>query len=202
MIIVGLTGGVASGKSTVARMLKQKGALLLDADRIAREVVLPGEAAWSEIIAWLGPAIAGPDGAIDRGRLGELVFADPEARQRLNAIVHPRVIETFVRRTGEIEDRCGDAVLIYDVPLLIESRMDRLVDLVVVVYLPEEIQLLRLQGRDNLSREAALARMRAQLSLEEKRAHADIIIDNRGSLGETARQVDRLWEKLQDRLKS
>lgn len=202
MIIVGLTGGVASGKSTVARMLQQKGALLLDADRIAREVVLPGEAAWSEIIAWLGPAIAGPDGAIDRRRLGELVFADPEARQRLNAIVHPRVIETFVRRTGEIEDRCGDAVLIYDVPLLIESRMDRLVDLVVVVYLPEEIQLLRLQGRDNLSREAALARMRAQLSLEEKRAHADIIIDNRGSLGETARQVDRLWEKLQDRLKS
>lgn len=202
MIIIGLTGGVASGKSTVARMLQEKGALLLDADIIAREVVLPGKEAWSEIVEWLGPTFTGPDGAIDRRRLGELVFSDPQARQRLNAIVHPQVFAAFIRRTEEIR-RCGNAaVLVYDVPLLLESQMNRMVDLVVVVSLPEKIQLARLQSRDNLPAEAALARMRAQMSLEEKIAHADIIIDNRGSLNETRRQVDRFWEELQDRLKS
>ncbi len=202
MIIIGLTGGIASGKSTVSRMLEEKGALLLDADRIAREVVLPGKEAWREIRDWLGPAITCSDGTIDRDRLGKLVFTDPAARQRLNGIVHPRVFEELMNRTEEIRRQHPDAVLVYDVPLLIEAKMDRLVDLVVLVYVPAEIQLLRLQNRDNLSPAEALSRLRAQISLEEKRAYADIIIDNSGSRSETLRQVDCFWRELQDRLQT
>lgn len=198
MIIVGLTGGIASGKSTVARMLQEKGALLLDADRIAREVVLPGTAAWSELKAWLGPSVIGPGGAVDRERLGELVFADPAARQRLNAIVHPRIFEIFSRRTEEIRRRQPSAVLVYDVPLLIESKMNRLVDLVLLVYVPPQVQRRRLQKRDNLSPAETASRLRAQMPLEEKRAYADIIIDNRGSLESTRGQVDCFWAGLRN----
>ncbi len=199
MIIVGLTGGVASGKSTVARMFVEKGAFLLDADLIAREVVLPGQPAWQEIRAWLGPAFTDPDGAINRERLGRLVFSDSDAREKLNGIVHPRVAGQFARRTDEVRRRCPDAVVIYDVPLLIEAKMDRLVDLVVVVYVPAEVQLARLQSRDSLSAEEALARVEAQMPLEEKRAYADAVIDNSGTLTATRRQVGRFWKELQDR---
>lgn len=202
MIIVGLTGGVASGKSTVARMLEGKGALVLDADRIAREVVLPGEEAWRELRDWLGPSIAGPQGDLDRRRLGELVFNDPIARQRLNAIVHPRVFEVFAARTAEIRRRDPDAVLIYDVPLLLETGMEGLVDLVVLVYVPAGIQLQRLQSRDDLTPEAALSRIGAQISLEEKRALADTIIDNSGTRDETLHRVAHLWGELQARLRA
>lgn len=202
MIIIGLTGGIASGKSTVAGMLEEKGALLLDADLIAREVVLPGKPAWREIRDWLGPSITGPDGAIDRARLGKLIFADPAARQRLNGIVHPRVMESFVTRTEEIRRQCPDAVVVYDVPLLIEAKMDRLVDLVVLVYAAEEIQLARLQSRDNLPAADALSRVRAQMPLAEKRAYADVVIDNSGSQAETLRQVNRFWKELHDRCRT
>lgn len=196
MIIIGLTGGIASGKSTVARMLEEKGALLLDADFIAREVVLPGKPAWREIRDWLGPSITGPGGAIDRARLGKLIFSDPAARQRLNGIVHPRVMETFITRTEEIRRRHPDAVVVYDVPLLIEAKMDRMVDLVVLVYAAEEIQLARLQSRDKLTAAEALSRLRAQMPLAEKRAYADVIIDNSGSLAETRRQLESFWKNL------
>ncbi|HOA35376.1 MAG TPA: dephospho-CoA kinase [Bacillota bacterium] len=196
MIIIGLTGGIASGKSTVARMLEEKGALLLDADFIAREVVLPGKPAWREIRDWLGPSITGPGGAIDRARLGKLIFSDPAARERLNGIVHPRVMETFITRTEEIRRRHPDAVVVYDVPLLIEAKMDRMVDLVVLVYAAEEIQLARLQSRDKLTAAEALSRLRAQMPLAEKRAYADVIIDNSGSLAETRRQLESFWKNL------
>ncbi|MFY9385554.1 MAG: dephospho-CoA kinase [Dethiobacteria bacterium] len=196
MIIIGLTGGIASGKSTVARMLEEKGALLLDADFIAREVVLPGKPAWREIRDWLGPSITGPGGAIDRARLGKLLFSDPAARERLNGIVHPRVMETFITRTEEIRRRHPDAVVVYDVPLLIEAKMDRMVDLVVLVYAAEEIQLARLQSRDKLTAAEALSRLRAQMPLAEKRAYADVIIDNSGSLAETRRQLESFWKNL------
>ena len=197
MIIIGLTGGIASGKSTVACMLEEKGAVIIDADRVAREVVLPGKPAWREIRDWLGPSILGPGGAIDRARLGKLVFSDAAEREKLNRIVHPRVMEIFVARTEEIRSCCPEAVVVYDVPLLIEAGMQRMVDLVVLVYAREEIQLSRLQRRDNLSAEEALARLRAQMPLEEKRAYADVIIDNSGSLEETCRQVEAFWEDLQ-----
>ncbi|NLA26189.1 MAG: dephospho-CoA kinase [Firmicutes bacterium] len=196
MIIIGLTGGIGSGKSTVAAMLVEKGALLLDADRIAREVVLPGKPAWCEIREWLGPTITGPGGAIDRVSLGKLIFNDPAARQRLNEIVHPRVAETFAARTEEIRRRQPGAVVVYDVPLLIEAGMEMMVDLVVLVYVSEKIQLERLQSRDNLALAEALSMVRAQMPLAEKRAHAAVIIDNSGSLDETRRQVNHFWKGL------
>ena len=196
MITIGLTGGIASGKSTVAQMLEQEGAHLIDADRVAREVVLPGTEAWAEIKAWLGSPIIGPGGAIDRRRLGELIFADPAARQRLNAIVHPRVFETFSRRAEEIRRRDPGAVLVYDVPLLIESGMNRMVDLVLLVYLPLELQRRRLQKRDSLSSAEIDSRIETQMPLEEKRVHADIIINNRGSREQTRRQVQCFWMGL------
>ncbi len=197
MIIIGLTGGYASGKSTVAGMLVEKGALLLDADVIAREVVLPEKPAWREIRAWLGPSITGAGGAVDRARLGALIFADPAARRKLEGIIHPRVAELLAARTEEIRQRHPDAVVIYDVPLLFETSMERLVDLVLLVYVPEEIQLSRLRVRDNLSVAEALSRVRAQMPLAEKRARAHVVIDNSGSRTETSGQVNCFWEKLQ-----
>ncbi len=199
MIIVGLTGGIASGKSTVARMLVEKGALLLDADAAAREVVLPGQPAWHEIREWLGPSITGAGGAIDRARLAAIIFGDPAARQRLEGIIHPRVMESFAARMEEIRRRHPGAVVVYDVPLLIEAGMERLVDLVLLVHVPEGIQLSRLQARDNLSAAEALSRVRAQMPLAEKKARAHEIIDNSGSRTETRRQVDRFWEDLLSR---
>lgn len=199
MIIVGLTGGIASGKSTVAGMLVEKGAFLIDADVIAREVVLPGKPAWQEIRGWLGPGITGPDGAIDRLGLGKLIFEDPAARKKLNGIVHPRIAESFVCSAEEIRRRYPEAVVIFDVPLLIEAGMEQLVDLVALVYVPAEVQLARLQSRDNLTPAEACSRVQAQMPLAEKKSHAHIIIDNSGSLAETWRQVDHLWEEIEER---
>lgn len=196
MVIVGLTGGVASGKSTVARLLAEKGAAVLDADEIAREVVEPNRPAWQEIVDWLGRAIIREDGSLDRNRLGKLVFRDREARLKLNRIVHPRVGEELLSRTAEIRRRDPSAVVVYDVPLLIEAGMHKVVDLVLLVYIPAAVQLARLRRRDNLTRAEALARIHAQMPLNEKKKHAHTVIDNSGSLKETARQVDRFWESL------
>jgi dephospho-CoA kinase len=196
MLIVGLTGGIASGKSLVARMLERKGALVLDADAIAREVVAPGAPAWREIVDWLGESILLADGSIDRGRLGRLVFSDAAARQKLNAIVHPRVGQELIDRTGAIERRNPGAVLVYDVPLLIEAGMQQHVDRVLLVYVTPEIQLQRLQRRDKLTRDEALARVKAQMPLEEKKNYAHTVIDNNGTIRQTARQVARFWADL------
>jgi dephospho-CoA kinase len=196
MIIIGLTGGIATGKSTVARMLAAKGALLIDADEIAREVVEPGEPAWREIVAWLGESVLLADGAIDRERLGRLVFSDAAIRRKLNAIVHPRVGQEFAARTAEIRRRDPGAVLVYDIPLLIEAGLQHLVDWILLVYLPPEIQLRRLQLRDNLSREEALARVSSQMALDEKKNFADTVIDNSGTIRQTARQVERSWAQI------
>lgn len=197
MIIVGLTGGIASGKSTVAGMLAAKGALVLDADRIAREVVEPGRPAWQEIVAWLGEEYLAPDRSLDRRRIGDLVFRDAGARSRLNSIVHPRVGEELLARAAQAgRDRPGAGMLVYDVPLLIEAGMHRLVDVVLLVYVPRETQLERLRARDGLSREEAEARVAAQMPLDAKRSYAHHVIDNSGTVAETALQVNRAWEKL------
>ncbi len=196
MLIIGLTGGIAAGKSTVAAMMAEKGAIVLDADRIAREVVEPGKPAWHEIVAWQGPGILLEDGSIDRQRLGAIVFNNAAERQKLNRIIHPRVAQEMAARTARIRQSCSGAVLVYDVPLLIEAGMHHAVDLVVLVYVSPEIQLQRLQRRDNLSRDKALARIRAQMPLEEKKKYAHVIIDNSGSPEDTANQVDRLWQKI------
>jgi len=158
--------------------------------------VEPGKPAWHEIVAWQGPGILRGDGSINRERLGRIVFNNAAERQKLNRIIHPRVAQEMAARTAQIRQSGSEAVLVYDVPLLIEAGLHRSVDLVVLVYARPEVQLQRLQQRDNLSREEALARIQAQMPLEEKKKHAHFIIDNSGSPEDTAIQVDRLWPKI------
>jgi len=196
MIIIGLTGGIASGKSTVAKMLVEKGAYLIDADQLAREVVEPGRPAWRAIVEWLGESILLPDRNIDRARLADIVFNDPVMLDRLNKIVHPRVGSRFLAFSEQIKAQNPEAVVVYDIPLLIEAGMQEMVDLVLLVYLPRESQISRLQQRDGISRSEAEARLNAQKPLEEKKEDADVIIDNSGTIAETARQVDQFWTKL------
>ncbi|NMA92914.1 MAG: dephospho-CoA kinase [Firmicutes bacterium] len=196
MKVIGLTGGIASGKSTVAGMLRAKGAPVLDADLIAREILAPGEEAWQEIVDWLGAKILTPRGAIDRRRLGELIFSDPKKRERLNRITHPRVEQELLRRTEKIEQENPGPWLVWEVPLLIEAGLHKKVDRVLLVYLPERIQRVRLQEREGLTAGQAGERIRAQMPLAEKRGYANYIIDNSGSREETAGQVERLWGLL------
>lgn len=196
MLIIGLTGGIASGKSTVARMLRDRGARVLDADRLAREAVLPGKPAWRKIVDWLGDSILLEDGTINRPRLGKLVFNNDAMRRKLNEIVHPEVGQALFARTEEARRNDPGAVLVYDVPLLIEADMLPLVDLVLLVYVTPGTQLQRLRQRDNLSSGEALSRIRAQMPLEEKKKYAHTVIDNSGTLEETAFQVARFWASL------
>ena len=196
MVIIGLTGGIASGKSTVAKMLKERGAYLIDADQVAREVVEPGEPAWLDIHRWLGDEILLPDRSINREKLAELVFADEVMRQRLNSIVHPRVASRFIERSREIREKEPGAIIVYDIPLLIEAGMHKMVDLVVIVFADKDIRLVRMEKRDGFSREEAERRFTAQMPLEDKKKYADYIIDNNGTLDDTARQLDSIWRKI------
>ncbi len=196
MFIIGLTGGIASGKSTVAAMLVEKGAYLLDADQLAREAVEPDRPAWRNIVHWLGESILLPDGHLDRARLAEIVFNDRHKLKKLNQIVHPWVGNRFMELSEEIKTKDPDAVVVYDIPLLIEAGMQEMVDLILLVYVPREVQIARLQKRDGISCSAAEARLKAQKPLAEKKKQADVIIDNSGSEAETARQVDQFWSKL------
>ncbi len=179
-------------------MLEEKGAYLLDADRLARQAVEPGQPAWQEIVNWLGPQILLPDQNIDRAKLGDLIFNDSGKRKKLNKIVHPWVGQRFTTLSEDIKQKDPQAILVYDIPLLIEAGMQKIVDLVLLVYVPRETQILRLQERDKLSRDKAEARLRAQMSLDEKKQYADYVIDNRGMLAETARQVDQFWTNLKN----
>ncbi len=195
MRIIGLTGGIASGKSTVAKMLVEKGAYLLDADQIAKDVVQPDLPAWREIVDWLGESILLPDRSIDRAMLARLVFSDGQMREKLNKIIHPRVAERLAAQTEEISSSNPHAVIVYDIPLLIEAGMQNMVELVILVYVPKDVQLERLQERDNLSRIDAEGRLKAQMPLEDKKDQAMVIIDNTGTISETAAQVEQFWNK-------
>lgn len=196
MTIVGLTGGIASGKSTVAKMLQEKGACLVDADRLAREAVEPGRPAWQALVDWLGESFLLPDRNIDRAKLASLVFKDRRMMEKLNKIVHPWVGSRFVEISEEIRTNDPAAVIIYDVPLLIEAGLQKIVDHVLLVYAPRETQIARLQQRDGLTREDAELRLKAQMPMEEKRRYAHTVIDNSGSREATARQVDQFWQKI------
>ncbi len=196
MLRVGLTGGIGAGKSEVSKHLAAQGAIVIDADLIAREVVAPGTEGLAEVVAAFGPDVLGSDGGLDRARLGDLVFADPELRAKLNAIVHPRV----GARMRELEDMAGPgAVVVHDVPLIAENDLAGAYDLVVVVDAPPRMQVDRLLRHRGLSREQAQARMAAQASREQRLAVADIVVDNSGSLAELDRQVGDLWAELRRR---
>ena len=193
MLKVGLTGGIGSGKSEVSRRLVSLGAVLVDADAVAREVVEPGTPGLAAVVEEFGEDILRPDGTLDRDRLGSIVFADDARRASLNAIVHPLV----GRRMQElVEEAPEDAVVVYDVPLLAENDLAGLYDVVVVVDTPVEEQVRRLTELRGMTEEAARARIAAQATRERRRAVADRVIDNSGTLESLTAQVDKLWAEL------
>lgn len=194
--LAGLTGGIASGKSTVAVMLAEAGARIIDADRIARDVVRKESPAWQAIVAHFGKAILRSDGQIDRERLGAVVFHDAKAKEALNRIVHPRVGAQMQAEIQRLADRHPEDLLVLDVPLLIESGWHAFLPVVILVYVPETIQKARLMRRDGLSDADAEARIRAQMPIDAKRAHADYIIDNSKGREATRRQVAELYGRI------
>ncbi|MEV1052741.1 dephospho-CoA kinase [Streptomyces sp. NPDC049887] len=196
MLKVGLTGGIGAGKSEVSRLLASYGAVLIDADEIAREVVEPGTPGLAAVVEAFGPDVLTPEGTLDRPRLGAIVFADPQRLARLNAIVHPLV----GARSAELEAAAGpDAVVVHDVPLLAENGLAPLYDLVVVVDAAPETQLDRLVRQRGMTEPDARARMAAQATREQRRAVADVLIDNDGPLEALEPQVRRVWAELSDR---
>jgi len=192
--VIGLTGGIASGKSMVAGMLATKGAWIVDADQLARRVVGPGSPALTEIAQTFGPQVIAADGALNRSRLADLVFADESARQRLNAIVHPGVLELSQAEIREAQS-AGARIIVYDVPLLFETERQAEFDGTVLVWVQAQTQLLRLRLRSDLSEADAQARIASQMPLERKRELANWVIDNSGNLDETRDLVDVLWQE-------
>lgn len=201
MLNVGLTGGIACGKSTVARMLAQMGAVLIDFDEMAHAAEDPGGPVWREIVCHFGEEILQKDRTIDRRKLGETVFADREKRKLLNRLVHPAIFEEWQRRLAEIRARCADAIVISDIPLLIEAGLKGMVDLVLLVYLPSDEQIRRVMARDGFSREEAERRLAAQMPIDEKLRFADIVVHNEGSIDRTRRTVSAVWTELKIREK-
>jgi dephospho-CoA kinase len=191
MLVVGLTGGIASGKSTVSRLFQEAGIPVICADELAREAVKRGSVGLEEIRQAFGNAVFDRDGALDRKAMANVIFRDESKRKILEAIIHPRVAEEKTRILTDLE-RNGHSVVIVDVPLLYESGWQTAFDLVVVVYVPREVQEQRLMSRDGISLEEATARLHAQLPLEKKKELADRIVDNTGDVAHTRSQVEQL----------
>jgi dephospho-CoA kinase len=193
--VFGLTGGIGSGKSSVAALLRERGVPVVDADELARTVVAPGSVGLAQLVTAFGPEILGQDGSLDRKQLGARVFSDADARKRLNAITHPLVKKLSQERFAELE-RQGVTLAAYDVPLLFEVGLDAALRPVVVVSASAAAQLERVARRDGLDADAVRARISAQLPLADKRKRADFVLDNEGSRAELAAQVDALLPKL------
>lgn len=194
--LIGLTGGIASGKSTVARRLVEHGAVHIDADDLARRVVEPGRPAYDAIVAEFGRDVLRHDGTLDRAKLGEMVFADDAARSRLNAIVHPAVRELSAKLFAKAEAEDPDAVVVYDVPLLVEASVDHPFDLVVVTNAPRRTQVKRLVEDRGFDPIQAEARVDAQVDNTARLAIADAVIDTDGSMAHTISQTDALWHRI------
>lgn len=195
MLTVGLTGGIASGKSTVSRLLRERGAPIVDADQIVHQLQAPGSPLLAEIAAAFGPEVIRPNGSLDRPRLGSIVFGDPAKRRQLEAIVHPPVRAQIWAEVAQHE-KAGAQAVILDIPLLVEGGWQEQLDRVWLVWVDATTQVERLMARDGLTREGALARIGAQMPLDQKRAYADLVIDNSGSLAQTEVQVDQAWRSL------
>ncbi|WP_028609996.1 dephospho-CoA kinase [Paenibacillus harenae] len=191
---IGLTGGIASGKSTVARMLAARGALLVDADQVAREVVLPGEPALGAIASTFGQAVLEADGSLNRKALGEIVFRDKTLLAKLEAITHPAIRERMQRRIHSYEEQDPNRLIVADIPLLFETGQQNLYEGVMVVYVPADLQRTRLMERDAVSKEEAERRISLQMDIERKKLLADWVIDNGGTLAETEQQIDDFWK--------
>jgi dephospho-CoA kinase len=196
MLLVGLTGGIASGKSLVARIFKDLGAHIIDADRIVHDLLEQDQQAGKEVLENFGKDILLPDGGINRRKLGEIVFNDAEKRDWLNRCLHPRVFAAYNAQVGHLKDRAPHAIVVFDAALIIETGYSRNMGKIVVVYADREQQIERLMARDKFSREQALSRIASQMPLSEKRGCADYVIDNSGSREETERQAKEVFEKL------
>ncbi len=198
MLVVGLTGSIVSGKTTVARIMKELGAEVIDADRIARDIVRPHEKAWKQIVDCFGEEILNGNQEINRKELGRIAFSNPEKLQLLNQITHPEIIASIkkkIRQFRKWSER--DIICVIDAPLLFEARMERLMDRVIVVYLTREKQVKRLHLRDGLTGEEATKRIASQMPIEEKVKLADYVIDNCQTYEKTEEQVFQVWSELQ-----
>jgi dephospho-CoA kinase len=196
MYWVGLTGGIGAGKSTVARLLAERGAVVIDADQLARDAVQPGTDGLAAIAAAFGPSVLSADGSLDRAALATVVFADPEALARLNAIVHPRVGALTQSRLDELPP---DTIAVNDIPLLVEVSAAGRYDLVVVVEADQEVRVQRLVANRGMTTQDALARIAAQAAPADREAVADVVIDNTGSYEDLVGDVDELWSLIRDR---
>jgi len=196
MLVAGLTGGIATGKSTVTQILADAGVEIIDADVIARRVVAKGQPAWKKIVAHFGGTVLRPDGEIDRPRLAALVFSNTARKLRLNRLVHPYVRRRITEALARLRSDQPDAVVVLDIPLLFEAGMHRGLEEIIVVYAPESEQRRRLIQRDHLSVKEAAARIRSQMPIEEKRRRATVVIDNSGSRKQTRRQTMNLLRTL------
>lgn len=201
MLVVGLTGGIGSGKSAVLSMLEEMGARTIDLDEMSRVVVEPGEPAWLDIVRHFPEGVVKPNGTLDREALGRIVFSDPQSRKTLEAFVHPRILAEQDRMLKEIEKTDSHAVVIIDVPLLIEFGLQEKMDAVILVHIPRAMQLERLIRRDGLSSLEAEARLESQMPIDDKILFADFVIDNSGDVEQTRRQAKKLMETLKDREK-
>jgi dephospho-CoA kinase len=192
---IGLTGGIACGKSTVSAMLVSRGAILVDADKLARDVVEPGSPVLDKVASHFGQDILQEDGSLNRKKLGEIIFADLAARKNLESLLHPP-IRALMREQMETAERdYPGKLVVVDVPLLFESDLAFMFQEVVVVYVPRKVQLERLMLRDGLTETAAIERLQSQMSIEEKRKRADFVIDNSGTRQETSHLIDQFWWK-------
>jgi dephospho-CoA kinase len=196
VLVLGITGNIASGKSTVSKELARRGAVVVDADQLAREVVASGSSALRKIVEAFGKEILNNRGELDRDKLGQMVFADVKVRAMLNRIVHPEIAKQSVERLHELKQRNDIPLIVYEAPLLFEVGAESRVDKILVVKINTEEQLKRLQVRDGLSEVAAQQRMAAQMPQQEKIIRADFVVDNSGSIEQTLKQVDLLWPQL------
>jgi dephospho-CoA kinase len=197
-LIIGLTGGIVSGKSTVARMFKDLGAKIVDADKLGHKVILPQGAAWKRIIKIFGKDILQKDQTINRKKLGKIVFANQNLLKKLNKITHPEIIKLIKKEISLVKDDSKEEkkILIIDAALIYETKIDRLMDKIIVIYLDEEKQLERLIKRNNLSEKEALQKIKSQIPLKEKIEIADYVIDNSNSLDKTKEQVETIWQEI------
>ena len=198
--MLGVTGGVASGKTTVANMLLELGAPIVDLDLIARQVVAPGKPAWKDIRGYFGDKMIRKDGTIDRKQLSGIVFRNPSKRKRLENFTHPPILEGFGRQINEIMEKNFSGIIQAIIPLLFEVNLQHLVHKILVVYIPPHQQIERLAKRDKISKEEAKNILKAQMPIEKKLEYADFVIHNEGSLDKTRRQVTALWKELKEAL--